>query len=65
VPTFDNPSLKTNHLTLSYPLNCESSAKNENQEKHNRQQGVTTQLHFRLEAVRVGKDKRLFRAFQD
>jgi hypothetical protein len=27
VPTFENPSLKTNHLPLSYPLNCESSAK--------------------------------------
>ena len=25
VPTFENPSLKTNHLPLSYPLNCESS----------------------------------------
>src|SRR5208283_5106062 len=24
VPTFDNPSLKTNHLPLFYPLNCES-----------------------------------------
>ena len=26
VPTFGNPSLKTNHLPLFYPLNCESSA---------------------------------------
>ena len=26
MPTFENPSLKTNHLQLSYPLNCESSA---------------------------------------
>jgi hypothetical protein len=25
VPTFENPSLKTNHLPLFYPLNCESS----------------------------------------
>ena len=25
VPTFENPSLKTNHLPLSCPLNCESS----------------------------------------
>src|SRR5208283_2259693 len=27
VPTFENPSLKTNHLLLSYLLNCESSAR--------------------------------------
>jgi hypothetical protein len=26
VPTFENRSLRTNHLPLSYPLNCESSA---------------------------------------
>ena len=26
MPTFENPSLKTNHLPLFYPLNCESSA---------------------------------------
>jgi hypothetical protein len=25
VPTFENPSLKTKHLPLSCPLNCESS----------------------------------------
>ena len=27
VPTFENPLLKTNHLPLSYPLNCESSVR--------------------------------------
>ena len=27
MPTFENPSLKTNHLPLSCPLNCESCVK--------------------------------------